>query len=117
MYGAEDVFAERISQSRRKEISKIRQCLFIFSALMSLFYFGGKIVIYASLVTYTGIGHNLLDSEMVYLTFSVLNKLSFIMLLYLPHFVLSLINGLIAIRVGTHLITYLGSRRERTSEF
>ena len=48
---------------------------------MSLFYFGGKIVIYSTLVTYTGFGHQLLDSEMVYLTFSVLNKLSFIMLL------------------------------------
>lgn len=35
---------------------------------------------------------------MVYLTFSVLNKLSFITLLYLPHFALSLINGLIAIK-------------------
>lgn len=67
---------------------------------MSLFYFGGKIVIYSTLVTYTAFGHNILNSEMVYLTFSVLNKLSFIMLLYLPHFVLSLINGLIAIRVG-----------------
>ena len=98
MYCFENEFARKISQARKNEIKRIRKCLYLFSGLVALFYTGAKIVIYATLVSYVLFSDtSVINSELVYVTFATFNKLSFVCLLYLPHFILSSVNGAIAI--------------------
>lgn len=87
-----------ISKARQNEIKAIRNCLYLFSCNMSLFYSGAKVIIYVTLVCYVLFSKGKINSELVYVTFATFNKLSFVCLLYLPHFILSSVNGLIAIK-------------------
>lgn len=106
MYAFENEFAKKISQARKNEINSIRNCLYLFSCNMAMFYTGAKVVIYATLVSYVLFSETgKINSELVYVTFATLNKLSFVCLLYFPHFFLSWVNGLIAIeRINKFLL-------------
>lgn len=98
MYCWEQEFAQMISTARKNEIDKLRNCLYLFGTNMVFFYTGAKVIVYVTLVFYVLFSENVkFNSELVYVTFATLNKLSFILLLYLPHFFLSIINGLISI--------------------
>ena len=52
MYCWENEFAQKISKARKNEINKIRNCLYLFSCNMAMFYTGAKVIIYATLVCY-----------------------------------------------------------------
>ena len=103
MYCWEMQFAKMIDTARKREISKIKAGLYAFSFNMGLFYVTAKVVIYSCLISYVLFG-SLLKAESVFMAFALLNKMSFVTTLYVPHFIRQLANGLVSLnRIKTFM--------------
>ena len=75
----------------------------MFSLNLGLFYVTGKMVIYSCLISYVLFGNHL-NAERVFMAFALLNKMSFVATLYVPHFIRQSANGLVSLnRIRTFM--------------
>lgn len=90
-------WVKKINDIRKREVSKIRKSLYLYSFNMGLFYSVNKVVIYVILVLFS-LGGGLLTDEAVFSCLAVLNTATYIICIYVPLFFLYTANFWISIK-------------------
>ena len=88
IYCWEHPFAKKVEEARRKEISKIRKSLYIYAVSVGLFASATKVIVFIVLVSYY-FGGGAISDTVVFLTLSVFNQVTFLVTIFIPHFILT----------------------------
>ena len=86
-YTWENQFAKKIDEARRKEISKIKNSLYIYSVSIGLFSSTTKMIVYIILVIFYFSG-GLITDRVVFLCLSTFTQVTFLITVFVPHFII-----------------------------
>ena len=88
IYCWEHPFAKKVEEARRKEIAIIRKSLYIYAFSIGLFTSSTKVLVFIVLVSYY-FGGGVISDNVVFLTLSVFNAVTFLVTILIPHFILT----------------------------